>query len=63
MIVIPGELPRELTPRERGTLWLVALKLIQITNTTGHGTIHVYIRNREVDMVEGGDKNKQIPNL
>lgn len=62
MIQIPWE-HRELKPREKGTLYLVALKLMEITESTGHGTIVVHIRNRKVDMVEAGDKNKQIPDL
>jgi len=62
-VYIPIELPREPTPREKGALAKVLLSIIQIANTSGHGEITIHIRNRKVDMIDSGVKDKQIPEL
>lgn len=58
-----AELPRELTPRERGAIWKVALAIVQIANTSGHGTITIHLREGRVDMIDTGTKSKDIPEL
>lgn len=60
---INHQLPREPTPRERGAIWKVLLSIMQIANTSGHGTITIYIRNGKVDMIDSGFKDKRIPEL
>lgn len=62
-VFIPGLLPREPRPEEKGALWKVALAIIQIVNTTRHGTIIIHIRDGRVDMIDSGTKDKDIPSL
>lgn len=56
-------LPRDLEPREKGALWLVALHMVQIRNSTGYGEVLLRIHQGEIIMVERVEKDKFIPEL
>lgn len=56
-------LPRELEPCEKGALWLVALHLVQIRNSTGFGEVRLIIHQGLIDRVERVEKDKRIPDL
>lgn len=56
-------LPRNLESREKGALWLVALHMVQILNTTGYGEVHLVIHQGSIDRVERVEKEKRIPEL
>jgi len=61
--IILGQLPRQLTPHERGALWQVALALEQIVNTSGFGQVTLYIRDGLVSGIDTTHKDKRIPEL
>ena len=56
-------LPRALESCEKGALWLVALHLVRILNTTGYGEIRLVIHQGQIDRVESLERDKRIPKL